>query len=104
MQRKVAVPEARVEAMANFKKPHTQKKLRAFLGDIGYYRRFIGDFAKLSSILTPASSPNVSNPAVVIADGGRLYGKLCNNVILTVPNVKNHFQVQMDASHEAECH
>ena len=54
---KVAVPEARVEAIQGYKKPKTQKDLRAFLGVVGYYRTFMADFAKTSRVLTPSTSP-----------------------------------------------
>lgn len=32
---------AKVDAIANYKKPKTKKQLRAFLGLCGYYRRFV---------------------------------------------------------------
>ena len=57
---KLAIPENRVVALRAYKKPKSQKDMRAFLGAIGYYRRFIHDFAKLSSVLTPSISPKAS--------------------------------------------
>ena len=50
----VAVPEMRVKFMANFAQPVTKRDMKAFLGAIGYYRKFIPQFAKYSSVLTPA--------------------------------------------------
>ena len=50
----VAVPEMRVKTMANFTQPVSKRDMRAFLGAVGYYRRFIPQFAKYSSVLTPA--------------------------------------------------
>ena len=52
------MPEARAEAIKNYKRLKTQKQLHAFIGAIGYYRRFISDFAKLLRLLTPSTSPN----------------------------------------------
>ena len=49
---KVSVPEARVAAIRNFKKPHTKSDLRAFLGTVGYYRKFIRDYAQVAHPLT----------------------------------------------------
>ncbi len=50
----VSVPRVRVEAMSNFRRPITKKQLSSYLGSMSYYRRFIKDFAKYSSLLTPA--------------------------------------------------
>ncbi len=44
---KVAVPEARVKAMAEYGRPVTKKQLRSFLGSVGYYRSFVDGFSKL---------------------------------------------------------
>ncbi len=49
------VPEARA-AIRNHPVPKTRKQLRAFLGLIGYYRRFIEGFHKWSALLTPHTS------------------------------------------------
>ena len=60
----VSIPEAKVEAMKNFKKPRTKSDLRAFLGTIGYYRRFVPGFAQKAHPLTEATkmiAPNTIN-------------------------------------------
>ena len=51
----VAVPRIRVTAMAEFQQPVTKKNMRAFLGSVGYYRKFIPHFSRYSSVLTPAT-------------------------------------------------
>ena len=59
---KVSVPEARVAAIRNFRKPHSKSDLRSFLGTVGYYRKFIRDYSKIAHPLTEAtkkSAPNV---------------------------------------------
>ena len=40
---------AKIEAVQGFKQPVTKKDMRAFLGLVGYYRRFIPDFASKSA-------------------------------------------------------
>ncbi len=100
---RVAVPEDRVTAMSDYKRPRTQRDMRAFLGAVGYYRRFIQNFASHSSVLTPSTStksPKVIQwtPAMDEAFMS-LRSKLCNHVILTVPNVCDCFRVQTDASY-----
>ena len=53
---KVSVPRARIQAMADYIRPNTKKQLRAFLGSVSFYRKFIEGFAELSSHLMPAVS------------------------------------------------
>lgn len=52
---KVHPQVAKVEAVRNFTKPTTKKALRGFLGLVGYYRRFVPDFASNSATLTDAT-------------------------------------------------
>ncbi len=52
----VSIPECRVKALREFVTPRTKKDMRAFLGAMSYYRRFIKGFGRLSSCLTPAVS------------------------------------------------
>lgn len=42
----------KIEAIEKFPEPKTIKQLRGFLGLLGYYRRFIKDFAKVAKPLT----------------------------------------------------
>ena len=42
----ISIPEARVAALRNFQRPVTKSDLRAFLGTVGYYRRFVPEFAQ----------------------------------------------------------
>ena len=49
---KIQPQQAKIQAIQEFQVPTTKKALRAFLGLLGYYRRFIPDFANRSAILT----------------------------------------------------
>ena len=51
----VSVPEARVSAIKNFKHPVTKRDMHAFLGMVGYYRRFIPQFSVQAQPLTAAT-------------------------------------------------
>ena len=46
------VDKAKIEAIQNLPLPTTLRDLRSFLGHVGFYRRFIRDFAKVSKPLT----------------------------------------------------
>ena len=42
---KVRIPEVRVKALKEFRKPVTKKELKSYLGMLGYYRRFVPGFS-----------------------------------------------------------
>ena len=99
---KLAVPEHRAEAMANYRQPKTKKDLRAFLGTASYYRRFVRNFAAYSSRLSPATSKKA--PCVVLWDGVMLeaFNKLRVSLVdvccLHVPSSEDKFVLHTDAS------
>ena len=98
----MVVPEHRITALAEYKRPVTKKTLRSFLGCMSYYRIFIAQYADMSALLTPSTS--VSAPKVVVwtVDMDKAFSKLkvslCNNVSLTIPSVTDTFTLHTDAS------
>lgn len=42
----------KIDAIRKWPVPKNQKELKGFLGILGYYRRFIRDFAKITKPLT----------------------------------------------------
>ena len=46
------VDKAKIEVIQNLPLPSTIKDLKSFLGHVGFYQRFIQDFAKVSKPLT----------------------------------------------------
>ncbi len=99
---RVAVPESRVRAMAEFRRPITKKQLRSFLGSVGYYRKFVEGFARLSALLTPAVA--LSSPLRVVwteemdAAFRLLRESLCARVVLFVPVCSDVFVLYTDAA------
>jgi transposase InsO family protein len=52
--------ESKVEAIKRFPQPKDTKQLQSFLGLVGYYRKFILNFANISSSLTKNLSKNTN--------------------------------------------
>ena len=98
----LAVPKHRATAMAEFILPKTKRQLRSFLGAASYYRRFIQNFARFSSLLSPGTSKFA--PGVVVWDGERLEAfnhlKVClvDVCVLTIPSQEDCFVLHTDAS------
>ena len=51
-EERVAVDPAKIETVINWKQSKTVAEVRSFLGFIGYYRRFVEAFARLTGPLT----------------------------------------------------
>ncbi len=99
---KVSVPAARVAAIRDHPIPNTRKQLRAFLGLVGFYRRFIPGFHQWSSVLTPhtssAMSGRVSWTSLMLDAFKSLCCSLSESVCLHVPCVSDVFVLDTDAS------
>ena len=99
---KIVVPQHRIAALAEYRKPITKKTLRSFLGCMSYYRKFISKYANMSALLTPSTS--VSAPKTVAwtveMDNAfeMLKVSLCNNVSLVIPSTADTFTLHTDAS------
>ncbi len=98
----IGIPEARVRAMREYRKPITRKQLRAFLGSIGYYRDFIPNFADHSCHLTPATSLTAPRMIAWSEQMTRAFGELksllCNACVLFIPQKQDQLKIYTDAS------
>ena len=47
----IQVDPSKIRVIKNIPTPGTQKEVHSFLGNVGYYRRFIENFSKLDSPL-----------------------------------------------------
>uniref|UniRef100_A0A1I7UR57 RNA-directed DNA polymerase n=1 Tax=Caenorhabditis tropicalis TaxID=1561998 RepID=A0A1I7UR57_9PELO len=52
----IKTEEKKVEKMKHFERPTNVKELQSFLGLVGYYRKFIFNFAQTAASLTPLTS------------------------------------------------
>ncbi|GKB40242.1 reverse transcriptase domain-containing protein [Tanacetum coccineum] len=94
------VDPAKIEAVKNWKSPTTPTKIRQFLGLAGYYWRFIKDFLKIAKSLTELTQKNKKyiwgeeqETAFQL-----LKHKLCEALILALPEGNDDFVVYCDAS------
>jgi len=94
---KVAVSQHRTEDMAQFKILITKRDLRTFLGNVGYYRRFVQGFANSSALLTPATAKTVLGRVVwtqeMLDAFYTLCESLCSQCVLSVPCGFDQFEV-----------
>ncbi len=97
-----AVPEARVEHMANYGRPKTKKQLRTFLGAVGFYRKFVDGFAKTSSLVTPSTTLSAPHRVIWTREMDEAFKalrvSLCERVVLHVPLLSDVFVLYCDAS------
>ena len=94
------VDKAKVEAIQDLALPNSIKELRSFLGHVGFYRRFIHDFAKVSK---PLTSLLCKEKDFIIEEEGKhafmqLKQALVEAPILQSPNWDLPFEIMCDAS------
>ena len=93
----ISVPAARLAAIRNHPLRKTRRQLRAFLGLVGYYRRFIGGFHKWPSILTPHTSGELRWSGPMLEAFHMLCGALSSSVSLCVRCTYDSFVLGCDA-------
>lgn len=55
----ILVDPSKIEAVLEWQRPKTLKEVQSFLGLIGYYRRFMNDFAKLARLFSELIRNNI---------------------------------------------
>ncbi|GJU15788.1 putative reverse transcriptase domain-containing protein [Tanacetum coccineum] len=96
----IHVDPSKIEAVKNWKAPSTLLEIREFLGQAGYYRRFIENFSRIAQPLTLLTQKDKK------FDWGEeqeksfqtLKDAMCNALILALPNRPDDFVVYCDAS------
>ncbi|GKB19607.1 putative reverse transcriptase domain-containing protein [Tanacetum coccineum] len=95
----IHVDPSKVESVKNWKTPESSTEICLFLGLAGYYQRFIEIFSKIAKPLTLLTQ----NKAYVWGDEQDeafriLKEKLCNALVLALPDGPDDFVVCCDAS------
>jgi hypothetical protein len=94
----------KIKAVVNYPLPKTTKEIKAYLGLLGYYRRFIKDFAKIMKPLTKClkkkAKININDPEYIKAfELGKTI--ITNHPILQYPDFNKPFILTTDASNVA---
>lgn len=93
----------KISAIQKFPIPTTQKEIKSFLGLLGYYRRFIKDFAKITKPLTACLKKNakIIHNQNFVESFNNCKQILCNDPILQYPDFEKEFILTTDASNVA---
>jgi len=98
---RMALPAHRAEALSQYTRPTTKKGLRAFLGSIGFYRRYVQWLASQTAILTPHTSKAAPSKVVWTEEGERAFMSICANISeccsLCIPLPGDVFSILSDA-------
>ena len=94
---------SKTQATKNMHPPRTPKKVQAFLGPVGYYRKFIRSFAKITKPFTLLThqqeifkwAPTHHNAFLTLKES------VIQAPILCYPNPTKHYIVYTDASDDA---
>ena len=93
----------KIEAIQKFPIPRTAKEIKSFLGLIGYYRRFIKDFSKITKPFTKClkKGEKIEHTDEFIETFKICKNILCNDPLLQYPDFEKPFILTTDASNFA---
>lgn len=103
-QGKLAPEQGKIDKMLSIVTPKTKKEVRALLGLVSYYRKFIPNFAALTAPLTDLTKNGKPNQVVWDEPCERALNsvkqRLATSPILHLPDFSKEFIVRTDASNE----
>ena len=89
-------------SIKHFPTPKTKKNVRSCLGLIGFYRKFIPNFADIAVPLTDLTKKNVPNKVKWLdihqESFDKLKGEICKDSVLKKPDFNRKFILQTNAS------
>lgn len=90
----------KISAIKKFPPPKTKTEIKSFLGMLGYYRKFIKDFAKLTKFLTVCLKKDnkIIHDEKFLDQFDYLKTLLTNEPILAYPDFDQTFELTTDAS------
>ncbi|XP_078246217.1 uncharacterized protein LOC144588073 [Pogona vitticeps] len=94
--------EAKIEAVRDWPRPNTKRKVKSFLGLVGYYRKFIPRFSEIAAPLTDLTRKKADDRIPWTSDCEeafrRLKEALINYPVLRAPDFDREFIIYTDAS------
>ncbi|GBN67892.1 Retrovirus-related Pol polyprotein from transposon 297 [Araneus ventricosus] len=95
--------EAKIQAIVNFPAPKTRTEIRRLIGMIGYYSRYIKDYAKIVEPLTNALRGKNKREQITWTPECQkafdtIKGKLVERPVLHAPDYSKPFIIQVDSS------
>ena len=98
----LSIPSEKVSAISRMSPPNSKKALRSLLGLLSYYRKFIPNFANLTSVLTDMVKKGISEPLVwsdiAVRNFEQIKTLLTGEPILRLPDISKTFVLRTDAS------
>ncbi|XP_032442308.1 uncharacterized protein LOC116734877 [Xiphophorus hellerii] len=99
---KIKPQVGKMDAIHSFPVPTTKKKVRGFLGLVGWYRKFIPSFAERAAVLNHLTKGAAPNKVCWTEDCDRAFKDLkqavCTHPVLHTPDFTKPFILQTDAS------
>jgi hypothetical protein len=99
---KMAPTKGKVSKILNVSEPQTKKQVRSFLGLVGFYRRYVPNYADLVAPLTALTKKNGPNKVHWSTDCQTAFDKLkqtlSSDPVVILPDFNAPFTVRTDAS------
>jgi hypothetical protein len=95
----VKVDPNKIKAIREWPIPKALKKLRGFLGLVGYYRKFVKNYGQIAAPLTTLLNKEAfSWKEEATKSFEKLKEAMCTTLVLTTPDFTKKFIVECDAS------
>ncbi|CAA7394227.1 unnamed protein product [Spirodela intermedia] len=102
-ERGLDVDRVKIDIISKMKPPNLKKQIKSFLGHVGYYRKFIQDFSKISKPLSMLLSKDVpfNFDEKCFESFSKIKRLLIEAPILQAPDWSLPFKIMFDASNYA---
>ena len=94
--------EDKMQRIRDAPRPQTKRQVRSFLGLVGYYRRFVPNFAAIAAPLTDLTKGGKTGPVTWTETCETAFetlkARLCSGPVCSLPDFDRLFVLQTDAS------